>query len=270
LNDPFLVRNNKDPQGCFSYRGAFYFNERAYGGGVRQGRTLYCRRILHQTYVKLTDATCSRYGFVPIVAEEHCQAAALELGLTSNKVQITDEANRTKGCYFFHNLEDETASLWLGTDPQNKDIGAQETEVYVRQPLCVKQDVPGNVKEPPGRKVKALSDATERDPLAALVPVHIDLPGHIVSIEGPAHRCPVGTEALTEEDCRALPVSRKGELHDPFRISSADDPKGCFLFWDWYYYNTHETGQGREGRTIQCRRLDTLSLQAHQDRTGAA
>lgn len=191
-------------------------------------------------------------------------------------MQTTDEANRTEGCYFLHNLEDETAGLWLGTNPQNKDIGAQETERYLRQPLCVKQYLLGkNARGPPGKKVRAQSAcrtcpmsgpspaATEPNPPAALAPVHIDLPGRIVSIEGPANRCPIGTEALTEEDCRALPVSLKGSLHDPFRISSADDPKGCFFWWQWYYFNTHEAGQGRENRKILCKRLDTLSLFVH-------
>jgi hypothetical protein len=228
----------------------FYFNERAYGSGMRRNRKLYCRRIKQQRFIKLRGGSCRSNGFLPIADKDECEAAATELGLTSREALETGEPNRTEGCYFYHNHQDLTASLWIGTNSANKGIGVQETEDCLRQPVCKLQAVIDHTKS--GVHATPAHGKRER--------VRVALPGSFVSAPGPASSCPTGTEALKQAECREVADLYGGALNDPYVISSAEDPAGCFNWGRLYYFNTHSTGAGREERRIHCRRLDHLSV----------
>jgi hypothetical protein len=75
-----------------------------------------------------------------------------------------------------------------------------------------------------------------------------------------SNRCPYGTVTLTEMDCRQLPERFGGKLHHPLVIDSPGDPRGCFFFFKWYYYNVNREGAGNEGRRPYCKLLATREL----------
>mmetsp|Transcript_26281 Transcript_26281/g.61294 ORF Transcript_26281/g.61294 Transcript_26281/m.61294 type:complete len:394 (-) Transcript_26281:105-1286(-) len=67
------------------------------------------------------------------------------------------------------------------------------------------------------------------------------------------NRCPYDAVALSQADCRQVPDLVGKQLHRPFVITSADDPRGCFAFMDWVYYNIHPIGSARRGRRVFCK-----------------
>uniref|UniRef100_A0A7S0A9P9 Uncharacterized protein n=1 Tax=Pyrodinium bahamense TaxID=73915 RepID=A0A7S0A9P9_9DINO len=80
---------------------------------------------------------------------------------------------------------------------------------------------------------------------------------------GPAQEgdstCPEGTAALTEAECRSMPYYFGGVLHNPHAVETNDDPWGCFLFNDKFYYNSGLLGKGRHGRTPFCKRCQVVT-----------
>lgn len=75
---------------------------------------------------------------------------------------------------------------------------------------------------------------------------------YIPGIDG-MNRCGVGSVPLSEDECRDMPHHFGGELHDPLVVVSSGDPRGCFRFWKWYYFNSHPHGSAKKDRTPYCR-----------------
>lgn len=71
-------------------------------------------------------------------------------------------------------------------------------------------------------------------------------------------RCPQGSASLTKEECQQMPYRSGRVLHFPMVIESINDPWGCFLFKDEYYYNEGLWGSGRSGRVPVCKRCQAV------------
>mmetsp|Transcript_4267 Transcript_4267/g.12010 ORF Transcript_4267/g.12010 Transcript_4267/m.12010 type:complete len:531 (-) Transcript_4267:141-1733(-) len=90
-------------------------------------------------YRKLTEGTCEGAGGSPVNDQPTCQQAAQTLGLIDTSAQVTHLLNRPEGCYYFRNLNDLTATLWLNTNPANVGRGTETSnkdEGKLRQPVC--------------------------------------------------------------------------------------------------------------------------------------
>jgi len=86
-------------------------------------------------FVQLIESgTCAQLSLFPILGPAECEQAARQLDLPDLSAQITAEAERPEGCYFFEGL-----SLWLGVSPASKGKGAETSGPEAnktRHPIC--------------------------------------------------------------------------------------------------------------------------------------
>ncbi|CAE7605337.1 unnamed protein product [Symbiodinium sp. CCMP2592] len=86
-------------------------------------------------FVQLIESgTCAQLSLFPILGPAECEQAARQLDLPDLSAQITAEAERPEGCYFFEGL-----SLWLGVSPASKGRGAETSGPEAnktRHPIC--------------------------------------------------------------------------------------------------------------------------------------
>ncbi|CAE7914689.1 unnamed protein product, partial [Symbiodinium sp. KB8] len=86
-------------------------------------------------FVQLIESgTCAQLSLFPILGPAECEQAARQLDLPDLSAQITAEADRPEGCYFFEGL-----SLWLGVSPASKGKGAETSGPEAnktRHPIC--------------------------------------------------------------------------------------------------------------------------------------
>lgn len=257
MNHPFVVKNADDPRGCFSFHGLFYYNEHDIGGGKRAGRKVYCRRSnVSSRFQKITHGVCTDFGYLPISAQITCEAAAKEMGLANPNIKITTLAGRPEGCYYFKNFRDGTATLWMSTNSLNQGVGVQEPDnpgEYIRQPVCMAQTTTMIAKREMAMAHAAPSTSTLT--LTTTAPATTTTVGgyEYAASNDFTNACPSGSLFLNVSECRSLPSRFGGQLHIPFIIESDKDPRGCFFFFKWYYYNTHTIGKGRRGRRPYCK-----------------
>jgi len=96
----------------------------------------------HGHFRKVSAGTCSSNGFKPILTKSECMVAWDTLGLPMDKpvkVRPTNLVSRPEGCYFFTNPEDDSRTLWLGSNPDNVGKGAETSDFdkgQLREPLC--------------------------------------------------------------------------------------------------------------------------------------
>mmetsp|Transcript_69001 Transcript_69001/g.133149 ORF Transcript_69001/g.133149 Transcript_69001/m.133149 type:complete len:228 (-) Transcript_69001:127-810(-) len=84
---------------------------------------------------------CTSVGWVAVKTKEGCEQASKHLGLSDQTVSVTAEVPRPFGCYFFHNAQDNTSSLWLSINETNAGSGATSGKRWQRQLICQAQEV---------------------------------------------------------------------------------------------------------------------------------
>merc|ERR1711953_130808 len=82
-----------------------------------------------------------------------------------------------------------------------------------------------------------------------------------------SNTCPAGSVIASEVECRCMPGIFGGQANSQFRISSGVDPKGCFRFSNWWYYNTHSEGVARHYRSVYCSHAGHVKYQVVGDGT---
>jgi len=269
LNLPFVITSADDPQGCFRFNKLYYYNLHPIGGG-RRNRQVYCKQLKDALrFQRISSGSCTDYGFLPITQQDSCEAAAweLQLRLADPRVHLTNNSKRPEGCYYFANAEDSTGTLWLSSSADSHGNGAEASKdpAWMRQPVCMAQTT---TMPPPllpsTSTVTSFTTATSSvTSLTTATTTSTNLPNreaiYIAGNSG-SNRCPYGTVTLTERDCRQLPERFSGRLHHPLVIDSPGDPRGCFFFFRWYYYNVNREGAGNEGRRPYCKLLATREL----------
>merc|ERR1719282_36247 len=259
MNHPFVVKNDDDPRGCFSFHGHFYYNRHDIGGGNRAGRKVYCRRSnVSSHFQTITHGVCNDYGYLPINAQITCEAAAKAMGLANPQIKITTLAGRPEGCYYFKNFRDGTATLWMSTNALNQGLGVQEPDnpgEYIRQPVCMAQTTTMLPKTAMSLAMTNVAPSMPSLTLTTTVLPAITTSGgyEFVASNDFTNACPSDSLFLNVSECRSLPSRFGGKLHMPFIIKSDKDPRGCFFFLKWYYFNMHTRGKGRRGRKPYCK-----------------
>jgi len=252
LNVPFVITSPDDPQGCFGFNGLYYYNIHPIGVG-RQGRKVYCKRLKAAVrFQRISTGRCMDYGFMPISSRDTCEAAAweLQLSLVDRRVHVTENSRRPEGCYYFANAQDSTGTLWLSTNADSHGIGAEASKspLWIRQPLCMAQTTT------PAPALIPTTTATTSSTIELSKTENGQLEGTIyVAGSVGSNRCPHGTTELNKADCQRMPEHFGGALHHPLTINSPGDPRGCFFFFRWYYFNINPIGMANEGRKPYCK-----------------
>jgi len=252
LNSPFVISSADDPQGCFGFNGLYYYNAHPIGIG-RQGRKVYCKRLKAALrFQRISTGRCVDYGFLPVATRDTCEAAAweLQLSLVDRRVHITKNSQRPEGCYYFANAEDSTGTLWLSTSADSQGNGAEvsKSPLWIRQPLCMAQ----TMTPPPALIPTTTATTTRTIELTNAARGKLEQTIYVAGSVG-SNQCPHGAVELTEEDCRRMPAHFGGRLHHPLAIDSPGDPRGCFFFFRWYYFNTNPIGAANQGRKPYCK-----------------
>jgi len=276
LNSPFVITSEDDPQGCFSFNKLYYYNLHPIGGS-RSFRHVYCKRLKAAVrFQRISSGSCTDYGFLPITQRDTCEAAAweLQLRLADPRVHSTNNSKRPEGCYYFANAEDSTGTLWLSYSADSHGNGAEASKepFWMRQPVCMAQTT---TMPPPLGSTHTLTSSTTTTTSsvtssATVTTASTNLPDQTIYIAGSSgsNRCPYGTVTLTETDCRQLPERFGGKLHHPLVIDSPGDPRGCFFFFRWWYYNVNHEGAGNTGRRPYCKLLSGRELTLPQSSSG--
>lgn len=254
---PFVITSPDDPQGCFGFNGLYYYNIHPIGVG-RIGRKVYCKRLQAAVrFQRISTGRCMDYGFLPVVTRDTCEAAALELqlSLVDRRVHITNNSQRPEGCYYFANAQDNTGTLWLSTDAESHGNGAEvsKAHVWIRQPVCMAQttsSLPAFMGPTTMAKTTSSIELTTTTTTAESGPLE-----HTIYVAGSvgSNQCPHGAVELNQADCRRMPEHFGGALHHPLTIDSPGDPRGCFFFFKWYYFNINPIGTANEGRKPYCK-----------------
>jgi len=84
---------------------------------------LVCQDIL-DGFLKVKNGTCEDFKRKPILDEANCRLAAKKLSLVDSDVELTSQADRPQGCYYYKNSKDLTATLWLNTNPNSSQSNA--------------------------------------------------------------------------------------------------------------------------------------------------
>lgn len=252
LNVPFVITSVDDPQGCFGFNGLYYYNAHPIGTG-RQGRKVYCKRLKAALrFQRISSGRCMDYGFLPVTTRDTCEAAAweLQLSLVDRRVHITKNSQRPEGCYYFANAQDSTGTLWLSTNADSHGNGAEfsKSPIWIRQPLCMAQTTTPLPPLIPSTTATTTSTVALTNAPSGQLEQTIYVAGSAGS-----NQCPHGTVELTKADCQRMPEHFGGALHHPLAINSPGDPKGCFFFFRWYYFNVNPSGAANGGRKPYCK-----------------
>jgi len=252
LNVPFVITSVADPQGCFGFKGLYYYNIHPTGTG-RQGRKVYCKKLKEALrFQRISTGQCVDYGFLPVTTRDTCEAAAweLQLNLVDRRVHINKNSQRPEGCYYFANAQDSTGTLWLSTNAESHGNGAEfsNSPVSIRQPLCMAQ----TTTPPPALIPTTTAATTSTIELTNRAGGQLEQTIYVAGSAG-SNQCPHGAVELTKADCQRMPEYFGGALHHPLAINSPGDPRGCFFFFRWYYFNINPSGAANEGRKPYCK-----------------
>lgn len=84
---------------------------------------LSCHDIV-DGFLKVSNGTCEDVDRKPILDLANCKLAAQKLSLADTDVEVTSQAERPQGCYYYKNSEDLTATLWLNRSPNSSQSSA--------------------------------------------------------------------------------------------------------------------------------------------------
>jgi len=208
-------------------------------------------------FLKISKGICADFGWFPISAQTTCEEAAQELGLVATSAAVTSLTEWPEGCHYFPQEGEE--KLFLNTNPIIHNNGSSSygsSGGVVRESICMARttSLPTSTTAAPEAQAPSTSAGGGAGGAGGAGGTANGVTcEYVVGMDGD-NECPKGSVGLIESECRTMPYHFGGLLHTPFEVDSMDDPRGCFFFSPWYYYNTNPLGRARSHRTPYCKR----------------